>query len=336
MKVTAVYFRALDCATSKRRLRTLRPQLWKRSRDTSHVRDPLTPTPCRGTSGSGGLDPSLCSPPRTRLDQFAVPMQRSPSLGVIFLTVLLDLLGFGLVMPFLSLEARDVFGVDELTAALLGACYSAMQFLFMPLWGRLSDRIGRRPVMLISIAFFGAGHGRARRRPWLGPTPSLWLFLARALSGSATANIGTASAYIADITTPEERVKGMGLIGMAFGIGFMIGPGVGGLLTEHPHQRPRRPARLLRRGRAQPHQPDLGASPRCPSRCPRSGAPEPEQARSLSPLRVAALRRAARHARHRPRRLTNGLIILAFSGLEITYALYASGRVRPARSARWA
>ena len=144
--------------------------------------------------------------------------------------MLLDLLGFGLVMPFLALQARETFGVEASTAALLGTTYSAAQFLFMPLWGRLSDRVGRRPVMLVSImasALSMAGLGFS-----LGFTDVvLWLFVTRALGGMATANIGTASAYIADITTPEERVKGMGLIGMAFGIGFIIGPGVGGLLA---------------------------------------------------------------------------------------------------------
>ena len=158
---------------------------------------------------------------------------RKPSLGVIFLTVAIDLLGFGIVMPFLTLQARDAFGVDASTAALLGACYSAMQFVFMPLWGRLSDRIGRRPVMLTSIAFSALSMaGLAAALAWSDSI--VWLFVARALSGGATANIGTASAYIADITKPEDRVKGMGLIGMAFGLGFLLGPGIGGVLSTFP------------------------------------------------------------------------------------------------------
>src|SRR5687767_11877763 len=133
-------------------------------------------------------------------------------------------------MPFLALQARDAFGVDAATAALLGTTYSAAQFLFMPLWGRLSDRVGRRPVMLVSI--MASALSMAALGFCLGFTNAvLWLFVTRALGGMATANIGTASAYIADITTPEERVKGMGLIGMAFGIGFIVGPGVGGLLA---------------------------------------------------------------------------------------------------------
>ena len=157
-------------------------------------------------------------------------MKSAPRLGAIFLTVFVDLLGFGLVLPFLAKEARDTFGVSEFVATLLGSVYSLMQFLFVPVWGRVSDRVGRRPVLLWSVAgtavtMAGLGLGIA----W-GKTV-LWLFLARAFGGIATANLGTASAYIADITKPEERAKGMGLIGMAFGLGFILGPGLGGQLA---------------------------------------------------------------------------------------------------------
>src|SRR5215472_261072 len=160
-------------------------------------------------------------------------MQRRPSLGAIFLTVFLDLLGFGLVMPFLAEEARDSFGATAFVGTLLSAVYSLMQFLFVPVWGRLSDRVGRRPVLLWSIAatalaMAGLGAGLA----WGGSV--LWLFAARVWSGIATANLGTASAYIADVTKPEERAKGMGLIGMAFGLGFILGPVLGGLLASYP------------------------------------------------------------------------------------------------------
>lgn len=158
-------------------------------------------------------------------------MKSAPGLGAIFLTVFVDLLGFGLVLPFLAKEARDVFGVSEFVATLLGSVYSLMQFLFVPVWGRVSDRFGRRPVLLWSIAgtaltMGGLGAGLAWGRT------VLWLFVARAFGGIATANLGTASAYIADITKPEERAKGMGLIGMAFGLGFIVGPGIGGALSR--------------------------------------------------------------------------------------------------------
>jgi len=155
----------------------------------------------------------------------------APGLGAIFLTVLVDLLGFGLVLPFLAKEARDTFGVSEFVATLLGSVYSLMQFVFVPVWGRVSDRVGRRPVLLWSIA------GTALTMAVLGGGLAwghsvLWLFAARTFGGIATANLGTASAYIADVTKPEERAKGMGLIGMAFGLGFILGPGIGGALSK--------------------------------------------------------------------------------------------------------
>ncbi|MBV9949754.1 MAG: MFS transporter [Myxococcales bacterium] len=158
-------------------------------------------------------------------------MKAAPRLGAIFLTVFVDLLGFGLVLPFLAKEARDTFGVSEFVATLLGSVYSLMQFLFVPIWGRVSDRVGRRPVLLWSIA------GTAVAMAALGAglawgTSVVWLFAARVFGGIATANLGTASAYIADITKPEERAKGMGLIGAAFGLGFILGPGIGGALAK--------------------------------------------------------------------------------------------------------
>jgi MFS transporter, DHA1 family, tetracycline resistance protein len=152
---------------------------------------------------------------------------RKASLGTLFLTVFLDLLGFGLVVPFLPGVARD-HGASDFVATLLAASYSLMQFLFIPLWGRLSDRVGRRKVLLFSIAASVVGMAL------LGFARSLsMLFLARLWSGVATANIAVAQAYIADVTTPETRAKGMGLIGMGFGLGFIIGPFVGGELGHY-------------------------------------------------------------------------------------------------------
>jgi MFS family permease len=147
---------------------------------------------------------------------------RRASLGTLFLTVFLDLVGFGLVIPFLPAMARDL-GASDFTAAALAACYSLMQFLTVPLWGRVSDRVGRRPVLLWSIAASAAG------MVFLGFAQSLTaVFLARLWSGAATANIAVAQAYIADVTSPRERA--MGIIGMGFGLGFMIGPFIGGEL----------------------------------------------------------------------------------------------------------
>jgi len=149
---------------------------------------------------------------------------RRASLGTLFLTVFLDLVGFGLVIPFLPAMARDL-GASDFVAAALTACYSLMQFLSVPVWGRVSDRVGRRPVLLWSIGASAMG------MVFLGLAQSLpAIFLARLWSGAATANIAVAQAYIADVTTPSERAKGMGIIGMGFGLGFMIGPFIGGEL----------------------------------------------------------------------------------------------------------
>src|SRR3954469_20287206 len=153
---------------------------------------------------------SLRGEERARRRSSIKRIMRKASLGTLALTVFLDLLGFGLVVPFLPGVAREL-GASDLVATLVAASFSAMQFLFIPLWGRLSDRVGRRPVLLWSIAASVLGMGL------LGLAGSLaMLFVARLWSGMATASIAVAQAYIADVTAPERRARGMGLIGMAF------------------------------------------------------------------------------------------------------------------------
>jgi multidrug resistance protein len=155
----------------------------------------------------------------------AAPRRRSP-LVVIFLTVFIDLVGFGIVIPLLPIYAREL-GASELTAGLLLATYSFMQFLAAPFWGRLSDKIGRRPVLLVSLAASTTGYilfALSRDLPWL--------FFSRAVAGIGGANIAVAQAYIADITTEANRTKGMGMIGMAFGFGFILGPALSGLALQ--------------------------------------------------------------------------------------------------------
>lgn len=154
---------------------------------------------------------------------------RAP-LAILFLTVFLDLLGFGLIIPTLGVYAKALaqdanISYPFFAATSLGFIYSAMQLICTPLWGRLSDRIGRRPVLLISIA------GSALGFLGVGLASSFWwLLLARAFAGVMTSNLSVAQAFIADVTTPETRSKGMGLIGMAFGFGFILGPFIGGEL----------------------------------------------------------------------------------------------------------
>jgi DHA1 family tetracycline resistance protein-like MFS transporter len=156
---------------------------------------------------------------------------RSPAL-VIFMTVTLDLIGFGIVIPFMPLYAQS-FGASGRLIGLLFASYSAMQFLFAPVWGAVSDRIGRRPVLLGSIAV-SAGALVA-----FAFAPSFWWLLgARVVAGMGTANLAVATAYIADITKAEDRARGMGMIGAAFGIGFILGPFIGGELGRHGYTLP--------------------------------------------------------------------------------------------------
>jgi MFS family permease len=139
--------------------------------------------------------------------------------------VIVDLIGFGIVMPVLPFWATEL-GASPTTIGLLLTAYAAAQFVCAPLWGRLSDRIGRRPVLLLTIA------GTSAALLLLGLARSLpWLFAARLLAGAFAANIGVASAYIADVTAPAERTRWMGLLGASFGVGFVLGPAIGGGLS---------------------------------------------------------------------------------------------------------
>lgn len=151
--------------------------------------------------------------------------KRKASLAVIFGIVFIDLVGFGIVIPVLPLYAER-FGASPIVIGLLLAVYSLMSFLFAPVLGRLSDRVGRRPVLLVSILGSSLGFlimGLAGSLPFL--------FLGRIIDGITGGNISTAQAYIADLTPPHERSKGMGLIGAAFGLGFIFGPAIGGILS---------------------------------------------------------------------------------------------------------
>ncbi len=154
-------------------------------------------------------------------------MKRSPLL-VIFVTVFIDLVGFGIVIPVLPFYVEGTqFNASPSTVGLLFASYSVMQLIFTPVLGRLSDRYGRRPVLLVSLIGTGLGF------LILGTATTIWmLFAGRIIDGISGGNISTAQAYIADVTTPAERAKGMGLIGAAFGLGFIFGPAIGGVLSR--------------------------------------------------------------------------------------------------------
>src|SRR5882762_7521090 len=154
-------------------------------------------------------------------------MKRSPLL-VIFVTVFIDLVGFGIVIPVLPYYAEGTrFGATPREVGLLFASYSLMQLIFSPVLGRLSDRYGRRPILIISLL------GTCLGFLILGFATTLtMLFIGRIIDGISGGNISTAQAYIADVTTKENRAKGMGLIGAAFGLGFVFGPAIGGILSH--------------------------------------------------------------------------------------------------------
>ncbi|MFC2088047.1 MFS transporter [Calditrichota bacterium] len=151
---------------------------------------------------------------------------------IIFLTIFIDLLGFGIIIPILPFYAEH-FGASALQIGLLSMSYSLMQFIFAPVWGRISDRIGRRPVLLFCLAGTAIGH------ILFGFADSLIvLFISRSLTGIAAASIPVAMAYISDVTTPENRAKGMGMVGAAFGLGFIFGPAIGGVLSQYGYPVP--------------------------------------------------------------------------------------------------
>ena len=144
---------------------------------------------------------------------------------MLFSVVIIDLIGFGIMIPVLPFYARE-FGASATTLGFLFTIYAAAQFLCATAWGRLSDRIGRRRVMLMTIAgttlaLLGLGFARSL----------LWLFVARALGGAFAANIGVASAYITDVTPEQDRTRWMGMLGACFGVGFVLGPAIGGALA---------------------------------------------------------------------------------------------------------
>ena len=158
-------------------------------------------------------------------------MKRTPGLAFIFITLLIDVLGFGLLVPilpkFVATLSHGTISAGARDYGWLLSLYGAMQFLFSPLLGALSDRFGRRPVLLLSLFFTGVDYVILALAPSL-----IWLYIGRTLSGITGASFTAASAYIADVSPPEKRAQNFGLIGAAFGVGFIIGPALGGLLGE--------------------------------------------------------------------------------------------------------
>jgi MFS transporter, DHA1 family, tetracycline resistance protein len=155
---------------------------------------------------------------------------RKAAVGFIFVTLLIDVMGWGLIIPVMPELIAQLKGISVNEASAYGAwllsVYALVQFLFAPVIGNLSDKFGRRPVILLSLLGFGIDYLFLALAPTYG-----WLFVGRVIAGLTGASFTTAAAYIADISTPETRAKNFGMIGAAFGLGFIIGPALGGLLA---------------------------------------------------------------------------------------------------------
>jgi DHA1 family tetracycline resistance protein-like MFS transporter len=151
---------------------------------------------------------------------------KAPALAMLFLIVFINLVGFGLVVPLLPFFAQSL-NAEPWQITVMFSAYSLGQFFAEPFWGRLSDRIGRKPVLLITLAANAIGYLA------LAFVPNIWLAVAvRLFTGLGAGNISTVQGYVADVTPPAERAGRMGMIGAAFGLGFIVGPGLGGILTQ--------------------------------------------------------------------------------------------------------
>jgi DHA1 family tetracycline resistance protein-like MFS transporter len=222
--------------------------------------------------------------------------------------VLIDLIGFGIVLPLLPLYAER-FGARPTTIGLLTASYALAQFVFAPLWGRLSDRVGRRPVILASLI------GTCVASLTMGAAGALWLlFLARTVDGISGASYAAAQAYVADVTEPEERAHGMGLIGAAFGLGFVVGPALGALFAV-----------------AGPRVPFFAAAALAAANFALAWRRLPEPPRAARRRPVASRRslavRALTDGRLAPLVWLSFLGTFAFVAMEATFALFAERRL---------
>ncbi len=231
---------------------------------------------------------------------------------VLFLTVFIHLLGFGILLPLLPYYA-ETYGANGTTVGLLNASFSLMQFGFAPIWGRLSDRVGRRPIIFGSLVVTAGSY------LMFALTTSLpVLFASRMLAGIAGGVIPTTQAYIADTTTPAERTKGMGMIGAAFGLGFIFGPAIGGLLSRYGYSVPAYVACGLALLAA------ASAYFILPESLPRESRAQAIAARRAAPTLAGALRRP-----------TVGLVLalfflgtLGFAILEGTFAIFGEHEYR--------
>jgi DHA1 family tetracycline resistance protein-like MFS transporter len=257
----------------------------------------------------------------------------SPRLATIFLIVFVDLLGFSLILPLLPYYAES-FGASAALVGLLVATYAAGQFIGAPILGRLSDRIGRRPVLLVSIAGTLIGFLLLAFAPALGEAMALrlglassaglvlaLLFLSRLIDGLTGGNISVAQAYIADITDESNRARGMGIIGAAFGLGFIMGPALGGALASFGYAAPALLAAIL----------SAINLVLVYFLLPESLSPQRRAelaSRPTAPFSLAALRRALRRPRLGPLLHVRLFFGLGFAMFQTIFALYAASHLR--------
>ncbi|MBV9242035.1 MAG: MFS transporter [Acidobacteria bacterium] len=229
---------------------------------------------------------------------------------VIFITVLIDLIGFGIVIPVLPYYIEG-FGATPLQLGLLVASYSVMQFIFSPVLGGMSDKRGRRPVLFFSLLGTSIGF------LLVGLAGALWMvFAGRILDGITGGNISTAQAYIADVTTRKDRARGMGLIGAAFGLGFVLGPAIGGILSRYGTHVPFIFAACLALANA------IGVYIYLPESLPK----EKRAAHSSGSNRFLQIFDSLADARFRSLSILYFLIVTAFSIMTTSFALYTQER----------
>lgn len=276
-------------------------------------------------------DPRVGTAPQAELSTTG----RRRALATVFVIVFIDLVGFGIVVPILPFYVRS-FGASDVVYGLLAASYSLMQFLFAPLLGRWSDQYGRRPVLMLSTGgavtawiVFGLGTEVAAL---FGPIAALLtLFAARMLGGAMGGNVATAQAYIADVTTVERRTGALGLIGAAFGLGFIVGPALGSVLASDPVVRAADAALPAVIPTTRFSLPSFGAATASllalvstwrflPE--PRSAAQRADSKRRPRQSLLDQFRGALRSAALRPLVLAFFVASLAFSGVQIAFIPY--------------